>query len=76
MWEALLLSMSWKTAILSWFFLDFLKNFVCNVQTFMEINQHPQAFLETPYTTCEMFEDFLKKWIFDYFFTSSDAPLM
>ena len=39
-----------------------------DVQTFIEVKQHPQAGPETPYTMCEKFEDFLKNSIFDYFF--------
>ena len=62
--------MSWKTAIFELFF-DSLKNFVPDVQTFIDVNQHPQAGPETPYTMCEKFEDFFKNSIFDYFFNFS-----
>ena len=40
-----------------------------DVQTFIEVKQHPQAGPETPPTMCEKFEDFLKNSIFDYFLT-------
>ena len=31
-----------------------------DVQTFIEVKQHPQAGPETPHTMCEKFEDFWK----------------
>ena len=39
-------------------FFDFLKEFVCDEQTFIEVKQHPQAGPETTHTMCEKFEDF------------------
>ena len=39
-------------------FFDFLKEFVSDVQTFIEVKQHLQAGPETPHTMCEKFEDF------------------
>ena len=52
-------------------FFDFLKEFVSDVQTFIEVKQHPQSGPETPHTMCEKFEDFLKNSIFDYFLNFS-----
>ena len=40
-----------------------------DVQTFIEVKQHPQSGPETPHTMCEKIEDFLKNSIFDYFLT-------
>ena len=52
-------------------FFDFLKEFVSEVQTFIEVKQHPQAGPETPHNMCEKFEDFWKNSIFDYFLNFS-----
>ena len=41
-------------------FFDFLKEFVSDVQIFIEVKQHPQAGPETPHNMCEKFEGFLK----------------
>ena len=54
-----------NTAIFELFFFDFLKEFVSDVQTFIEVKQHPQSGPETPHTMCEKIEDFLKNSIFD-----------
>ena len=61
--------MSWKTAIFELFFFDFLKEFVSDVQTFIEVKQHPQAGPETTHNMCEKFENFLKNRFFDFFLT-------
>ena len=45
-----------------------------DVQTFIEVKQHPQSGPETPQTMCEKFEDFLKNSIFDYFLTFCHGP--
>ena len=39
-------------------FFDFLKEFVCDEQTFIEVKQHPQACPETTHTMSEKFENF------------------
>ena len=39
-------------------FFDFLEEFVCDAQTFIEVKQHPQAGPETTHTMCEKFENF------------------
>ena len=39
-------------------FFDFLEEFVCDEQTFIEVKQHPQAGPETTHTMCEKFENF------------------
>ena len=59
-------------------FFDFLKEFVSDVQTFIEVKQHPQAGPETPHTMCEKFEGFWKNSIFDYFlnFSHGSPPPM
>jgi len=41
---------------------------VSDVQTFIEVKQHPKAGPETPHSMCEKFENFFEKSIFDYFF--------
>ena len=46
-------------------FFDFLKDFVCDEQTFIEVKQHPQAGPETTHTMCEKFEDFWKNQMFE-----------
>ena len=57
------------------FSFDLLKEFVSDVQTFIEVKQHPQVGSETPHTMCEKFEDFWKNSIFDYFLNfSHGAP--
>ena len=50
-------------------FFDFLKDFVCDEQTFIEVKQHPQAGPETTHTMCEKFENFWKNQIFEIFLT-------
>ena len=60
-----------KQQFLSCFFFDFLKEFVSDVQTFIEVKQYPQAGPETPHTMCEKFEDVWKNSIYDYFLNFS-----
>ena len=48
-------------------FFDFLQDFVCHVQTFIEVKQHPQAGPETTHSMCEKFESFWKNRIFEIF---------
>ena len=50
-------------------FFDFLKEFVCDEQTFIEVKQHPQVGPETTHNMCEKFENFLKNRFFDFFLT-------
>ena len=47
-----------------------------DVQTFIEVKQHPQAGPETTHTMCEKFEDFWKNQIFENFLTIFYAPPM
>ena len=39
-------------------FFDFLKDFVCDKQTLIEVKQHPQAGPETTHTMCDKFGNF------------------
>ena len=48
-------------------FFDFLEEFVCDAQTFIEVKQPPQAGPETTHTMCEKFENFWKNRIFEIF---------
>ena len=41
-------------------FFDFLKEFVCDEQTFIEVKQHPQAGPETTHIMCVKYENFFK----------------
>jgi len=54
--------------------MNLLLEFVSDVQTFIEVKQHPQAGPETPHTMCEKFEDFWKNLIFD-FLNFSHGPM-
>ena len=49
-------------------FFEFLKDFVCDEQTSIEVKQHPQAGPETTHTMCEKIGNFWKNPIFDFFF--------
>ena len=51
-------------------FSDFLKEFVCDEQTFIEVKQHPQAGPETTHIMCVKYENFLKNQFFDFFLTN------
>ena len=55
-------------------FSDFLKEFVCDEQSFIEVKQHPQAGPETTHTMCEKFENFWKNRIFEFFLTIFHGP--
>ena len=48
-------------------FRDFLHEFVCNVQTFIESKQHPQAGPETSPIISVKFENFWKNQFFGFF---------
>ena len=48
----------------STFFLDFLKDFMCDEQKFVEVQQHPDVGPETTHTMCEKFRSFWKNQFF------------
>ena len=55
-------------------FLDFLKDFVSDEQTFIGVKQHPQDGPEKTHIMCVKYENFLKNRFFDFFWTNSYAP--
>ena len=56
-----------KNSTFSTVFSYFLKEFVCDEQTFIEVKQHPQAGPETTHIMCVKYENFLKNHFFDFF---------
>ena len=52
-------------------FLDFVKDFVSDEQTFIGVKQHPQAGPGTTHIMCVKYENFLKNRFFDFFWTNS-----
>ena len=63
-----------KTAIFKLFCFDFFKEFVSDVQTFIEVKQLPQAGPETPNIMSKKFQHFWKKRVFEIFWLFFYGP--